>query len=75
MDAEPGAVKTFLIPDVRGFTRFTNQRGDQAAAELTVRFSQIVRSVVEEGDGASVVRCGYPSRSARAWDSGGSISA
>jgi DNA-binding NarL/FixJ family response regulator/class 3 adenylate cyclase len=54
MGVESSAVKTFLIADVRGFTRFTNRRGDQAAAELTNRFSEIVRSVVEEGGGAVV---------------------
>ena len=54
MDDERGLVKTFLIADVRGFTRFTHQRGDEAAAELAARFSEIVRSVVEEGHGVVV---------------------
>jgi DNA-binding NarL/FixJ family response regulator/class 3 adenylate cyclase len=54
MNADLGAVKTFLIADVRGFSRFTSQRGDEAAAGLTVRFSEIVRSVVEQGGGAVV---------------------
>ena len=54
MGAESSAVKTFLIADVRGFTRFTNWRGDQAAAGLTNRFSELVRRVVEEGGGAVV---------------------
>ena len=39
MVADPGALKTFLIADVRGFTRFTYERGDHAAAELTTRFA------------------------------------
>jgi len=54
MDDERGLVKTFLIADVRGFTRFTHQHGDEAAAELVARFSEIVRSVVEEGHGVVV---------------------
>jgi len=54
MDADPGPVKTFLIADVRGYTKFTDQRGDEAAAELTVRFSELVRGVIEKGDGAVV---------------------
>ena len=54
MDGDRSAVKTFLIADVRGFTRFTHACGDEAAAELSVRFSEIVRSVVEESDGALV---------------------
>ena len=43
MVAEGGALKTFLIADVRGFSRFTNRRGDEAAAQLAVRFADIVR--------------------------------
>lgn len=54
MGADTGAVKTFLIADVRGFTRFTNRHGDQAAAELTNRFSELVRREVEERGGAVV---------------------
>ena len=54
MDADPSAVKTFLIADVRGFTRFTHERGDQAAADLTTRFSELVRRVVEDVDGVVV---------------------
>jgi DNA-binding NarL/FixJ family response regulator/class 3 adenylate cyclase len=54
MGADPGAVKTFLIADVRGFTRFTNRRGDEAAAELIVRFSELVQSVVADGAGTVV---------------------
>jgi DNA-binding NarL/FixJ family response regulator/class 3 adenylate cyclase len=54
MDVETGALKTFLIADVRGFTRFTQERGDEAAAELTVRFAGVVRRVVEDDDGAVV---------------------
>jgi DNA-binding NarL/FixJ family response regulator/class 3 adenylate cyclase len=54
MDADPGPVKTFLIADVRGYTKFTDQRGNEAAAELTVRFSELVRGVIEKGDGAVV---------------------
>jgi DNA-binding NarL/FixJ family response regulator/class 3 adenylate cyclase len=54
MDTDRTPVKTFLIADVRGFTKFTHARGDDAAAELTVRFSEIVRRVVEGGDGTVV---------------------
>lgn len=54
MGADPGAVKAFLIADVRGFTRFTNRRGDEAAAELIVRFSELVQGVVADGAGTVV---------------------
>ncbi len=33
------AVMTFLIADVRGYTRFTRERGDTAAAILAKRFA------------------------------------
>jgi len=54
MDAEPGAVKAFLIADVRGYTRFTRERGDEAAAGLATRFSELVGKEVEELGGAIV---------------------
>jgi DNA-binding NarL/FixJ family response regulator/class 3 adenylate cyclase len=54
MVADPGALKTFLIADVRGFTRFTHERGDHAAAQLTIRFSELVRRAVEDVDGVVV---------------------
>lgn len=42
---------TFLIADIRGYTRFTQERGDEAAAELTDRFAQVIRELVETFDG------------------------
>jgi hypothetical protein len=44
-------VRTFLITDIRGYTRYTSERGDEAAAELASTFAEIVRRVVEERDG------------------------
>ncbi|MCW2596615.1 MAG: extracellular solute-binding protein [Jatrophihabitans sp.] len=37
---------TFLFADIRGYTRFTQERGDEAAAELTAKFGSIVRDLV-----------------------------
>jgi DNA-binding NarL/FixJ family response regulator/class 3 adenylate cyclase len=54
MDADRSAVKAFLIADVRGFTRFTNRRGDEAAAGLAVRFAGIVRGIVGGSNGVVV---------------------
>ena len=54
MDAEPVAVKAFLIADVRGYTRFTRERGDEAAAGLAMRFSELVGKEVEGLGGAIV---------------------
>jgi peptide/nickel transport system substrate-binding protein len=45
---------TFLIADVRGYTRFTQERGDEAAAQLTATFAMIVRELVP-GFGGTVV--------------------
>ena len=40
-------VHAFLIADVRGWTRFTQERGDEEAARLAARFAEVTRSVVE----------------------------
>lgn len=44
-------VRTFLIADVRGYTRFTLERGDEAAAHLASRFAEIAREVVASQGG------------------------
>jgi ABC-type transport system substrate-binding protein/class 3 adenylate cyclase len=41
-----GGLFTFLIADVRGYTRFTRQRGDEAAGELAARFAALAREGV-----------------------------
>jgi WD40 repeat protein/class 3 adenylate cyclase len=55
-DAGPSGaeVKVFLIADVRGYTRFTQERGDEAAARLAARFADVSREGVE-GAGGSVI--------------------
>src|SRR5262245_63326006 len=35
------------MPDIRGYTRFTEQHGDEASANLAARFSEIVRDGVQ----------------------------
>ena len=50
---EPG-IHAFLIADVRGYTRFTQERGDEAAAELAARFARIARQGIEGNGGALV---------------------
>jgi YVTN family beta-propeller protein len=40
-------VHAFLIADIRGWTRFTQERGDEDAARLAGRFAEVTRSVVE----------------------------
>jgi serine/threonine-protein kinase len=44
-------VHTFLITDIRGYTSYTAEHGDEAAAELASAFADIVRQVVEEREG------------------------
>jgi class 3 adenylate cyclase len=49
-----GDVRTFLIADVRGYTRFTEEHGDEAAARLAAKFAEIVRDGVETRGGQVV---------------------
>ncbi len=36
-------LRTFLIADVRGYTRYTEEHGDEGAAELAMRFAELAR--------------------------------
>jgi WD40 repeat protein/DNA-binding SARP family transcriptional activator/class 3 adenylate cyclase len=47
-------IRAFLIADVRGYTSFTQERGDEAAARLAARFAEIVRDHVEARDGSVI---------------------
>jgi class 3 adenylate cyclase/streptogramin lyase len=42
----PAEIRAFLIADVRGYTLFTQERGDEAAAKLAARFAQVAREGV-----------------------------
>lgn len=44
-DGETG-VRTFLIADVRGYTSYTLEHGDEAAARLAERFAQVAEEIV-----------------------------
>ena len=48
------AVRTFLIADIRGYTRFTALHGDDAASRLAGRFAEIVAEGVEAWGGELV---------------------
>jgi class 3 adenylate cyclase/tetratricopeptide (TPR) repeat protein len=48
---QPSEVRTFLIADVRGYTRFTLDYGDEAAARLAQSFAQLTEAVVTQRDG------------------------
>ena len=53
-DAPASEIRTFLIADVRGYTRFTQRHGDEAAARLAARFAEVARETVESRDGTVV---------------------
>ena len=42
-----GAIRTFMIADVRGYTSYTQTYGDEAAGRLAAGFAGITREVVE----------------------------
>jgi hypothetical protein len=46
------SILTFLIADIRGYTLFTQARGDEAAAKLAARFADVVRDLVEKRSGS-----------------------
>jgi class 3 adenylate cyclase len=46
--------RTFLIADVRGYSRFTDEYGDEAAARLAAKFADLVHEGVQMRDGKVV---------------------
>jgi WD40 repeat protein/class 3 adenylate cyclase len=48
------ALRIFLIADVRGYTTFTQERGDEAAAALAARFATIARDRLEAHGGTGL---------------------
>jgi WD40 repeat protein/class 3 adenylate cyclase len=53
-DVPPPGLRTFLIADVRGYTRFTAEHGDDAAAHLAAMFAAFARDAVEARGGRVV---------------------
>ena len=51
---EAPSVRAFLIADVRGYTRFTHDHGDQAAARLATRFVDLAEGAVTAYGGSVV---------------------
>jgi class 3 adenylate cyclase/WD40 repeat protein len=47
-------VRTFLIADIRGWTAFTSERGDEAASQLAAKFAELVGEGVEAWGGQVV---------------------
>jgi class 3 adenylate cyclase len=54
MPEERSAIRSFLIADIRGYTRFTEEYGDEAAARLAAKFRDIVHEIVDTRTGRVV---------------------
>jgi YVTN family beta-propeller protein len=50
----PTEVLAFLIADVRGYTLFTQERGDEAAAKLAAKFARLAREAVDARGGSVI---------------------
>ena len=54
LDVGGPTLQIFLIADVRGYTSFTQERGDEAAAALATRFASIAHTTLEAGGGTGL---------------------
>ena len=54
VNEEIGGVRTFVIADIRGYSRYTEECGDEAAAALSAKFSAIVDEDVAAHEGQLV---------------------
>ena len=54
MSAAGTDLRTFLIADIRGYTRYTGEHGDEAAAALASSFADLVQEVVEARGGTLI---------------------
>lgn len=46
-ERRPTAVLTFLFADIRGYTRFTNELGDEAGSRLSAKHAQVTTEGIE----------------------------
>ena len=53
-DQQNALVRTFLIADIRGYTRFTERHGDEASARLAATFRDIVSEGVQVRGGTLI---------------------
>ncbi|HWC13574.1 MAG TPA: AAA family ATPase [Actinomycetota bacterium] len=49
-----GEIRIFLIADIRGYTKFTHDRGDEAGARLASRFADLAAEGIEHHEGSVV---------------------
>ena len=50
----PGATHGLLFADLRGYSAFVEEHGDEAAVALLARYRRLVREVVASHDGAEI---------------------
>jgi WD40 repeat protein/DNA-binding SARP family transcriptional activator/class 3 adenylate cyclase len=53
-DGTAEEIRIFLVADIRGYTVFTQERGDEAAARLAAKFADVVREHVQARDGSVI---------------------
>ena len=46
-DSADTQIRTFLIADVRGYTLFTQERGDEAVWKLAAKFAELAGEAVQ----------------------------
>ena len=59
------SIRSFLIADIRGYSRYTDEFGDEAAALLTARFVELVTESAETHGGEVVERLDQERRKRR----------
>jgi ABC-type transport system substrate-binding protein/class 3 adenylate cyclase len=52
--SDEGQVNTFLIADVRGYTLFSQEHGDEAAGRLAARFAEVTAQVIGARGGSDL---------------------
>ena len=50
------ALRAFLFADIRGYTRYSLEHGDEAAAELTTLFETVASKAVEVRGGDKLAK-------------------
>ena len=53
-DTADGDIRTFLIADIRGYTSFTQEHGDEGGARLAAAFADAVGAIVSAHGGRLV---------------------